>query len=306
MSGKLGDPGARPAGLGNIAPMPAATESAVPAGMRDAHATQGFVPYMRDVWKRRSYIWYVSVSQVRSRQADTVFGGFWNILGPSLTVLIYYVVFGLLLDITRGVDNLLAFLTIGVFLFRITTEATTRGSNSIVANTGLIKSIQFPRVILPFTAVIAVWVANIFTIALMYIVAIVTGETPSARWLLLLPIAALLTVFNAGAAMVAARATTHFRDVTQFLPYMFRLLFYGSGVIFNVTAYAEGERWITALFTLNPMYAFITLARWTILGDEARGSVTPGLIISAVTWTVVLFIAGFIWFRNGEQEYARD
>ena len=287
----------------SIEPMSVPTEEAAPAGMRDAHEKQGLIPYIKDVWERRSYIWYVSASEVRSRRVDTVLGNFWHVLTPILTVTVYYVVFGLLLNITRGVDNLILYLAVGVFLFGITQQSTIRGSNSIISNSGMINSIRFPRVILPFTSVMVVWLSNMSTLAVMYAIAILTGEPIRAQWLLLLPIAALLTVFNAGAAMIAARATTHFRDTTQILPVIFRLLFYGSGVIFNVEAYAEGREWIIALFTLNPLYGFITMARWTLLGGD---SVTLGVTVSVVVWTIVLFVGGFTWSRAGEQEYARD
>ena len=75
------------------------------------------------------------------------------------------------------------------------------------------------------------------------------------------------------------------------------------GHAYGLQAYAEGRDWITALFTLNPLYCFITVARWTMMGGDA---VTPGVILSIIVWTTVLFVAGFIWFRAGEQEYARD
>lgn len=271
--------------------------------MRDAHEGERLIPYARSVWARREYIWYVAASEVRSSQVNTVLGNFWHVLNPAITVAIYYVIFVLLLDITRGVDNLVTYLAIGVILFQLTQQSTVRGANSIVNNTGLIKSVHFPRVILPLTSVLFVWLSSLSALGVMYIVAILTGEPVSARWLLLLPVAAVLTLFNIGAAMIAARATTHFRDTTQILPFAFRLLFYGSGVIFNVQAYAEGDDLINFLFTLNPLYCFLTLARWTVLGGD---DVTAGMMVSALVWTTVVLVGGFVWFKAGEQEYGRD
>lgn len=269
----------------------------------DAHRTERLGPYLSEVWERRGYIVYVAASELRSRQAHTVLGNLWLILNPVLTVAIYYLIFGLLLDVTRGVDNLILFLTVGVFLFRITQQSTTLGANSIVKNTGLIRSIRFPRAILPLTSVAIVTLSSISTLGVMYAVALLTGEPVRPQWVLLPAVVAMLTLFNCGAAMVAARVTTHFRDTTQILPFVFRLLFYGSGVIFNVSAYAAGDDWITILFTLNPMYGFIEMGRWTMMGGD---TVTVGMILSVAAWTVALAVGGFLWFRAGEQGYARD
>ncbi len=80
---------------------------------------------------------------------------------------------------------------------------------------------------------------------------------------MLVPLLALMTVFNAGTAMIAGRLTTHFVDTTQILPFMFRLLLYVSGVIFSVDAYVDDNGFLNTLFTLNPYYCFISLGRWT-------------------------------------------
>jgi teichoic acid transport system permease protein len=136
----------------------------------------------------------------------------------------------------------------------------------------------------------------------LYAIALITGETITWRWLMLPGLIGMMFVFNLGAAMIAARMTTHFQDTTQILPFVFRLLLYGSGVIFSVDAYTEDNPGVRALFTLNPMYCFITLGRWCIMAGNLRGS----LLASASIWTVSIVVVGFFWFRAAEERYARD
>ena len=88
-------------------------------------------------------------------------------------------------------------------------------------------------------------------------------------------------------------------DVQQVLPFIFRLGFYASGVLFNVEAYVETHRW---MFDLNPMYCFITINRWAVLGGE----LDPVIVASIAVWTVVIAMAGVLWFRRGEDRYGRD
>ena len=122
------------------------------------------------------------------------------------------------------------------------------------------------------------------------------------RWLMLPGVVAMMFVFNIGAAMIAARMTTHFQDTTQILPFVFRLLLYGSGVMFSVDAYTEDNPGVRMLFTLNPMYCFISLGRWCLMAGNLRGS----LLLSATIWSVAIVVVGFIWFRAAEERYARD
>ena len=55
------------------------------------------------------------------------------------------------------------------------------------------------------------------------------------------------------------------------------------------------------LFTLNPVYCFITVARWAMMGGE----LDPAVIASGTVWAIVLCIGGFLFFRAAEERYAR-
>lgn len=268
--------------------------------LEDINASGRVGQYIGGLWRRRQYIAYVSASELRSQQINTVLGNLWHLLNPALSIAIYYVIFGLLLDTTRGVDNFVLFLTIGIFVFQYTQRTTTQGATSITQNVGLLKAIRFPRALLPVTSTLTETLSSLPTYALIYIVALLTGETVRWQWVLVPLVMAFQLVFNLGAAMIAARATTHFRDMTQLLPFFFRLLLYASGVIFLASAYAQSH--YSWLFTGNPMYCYISITRWCVMGE----AVTTSVVVSALVWTIALLVGGFLWFRAGEERYGRD
>lgn len=269
--------------------------------LRDAHATMRIGPYLAGVWERRSYVWYEAVSELRSRKVTTVLGNLWHLLNPALNIAIYFLIFGLLLKIDRGVDNFILFLSSGLFVFQLTQKSTTDGARSIVSNKGLLKAIKFPRALLPVTGAVTEMLAALSSFGILVLIGLLTGEIPTFRWFLLIPLLAVQFVFNLGASLIAARLTTHFVDLIQILPFVFRLLFYASGVIFNVAAYVDSDNWVRWLFTLNPMYCFITFARWCTMGGDLQVSVIP----VGICWSIALAVAGFLFFRAGEERYAR-
>lgn len=282
--------------------MPASPAPRPDLELRDAHQSTRLAPYLRDVWSRRSYIWYVSTNELRSRQVTNVLGNLWHLLNPALSIGVYFVIFGLLLDVgDRSSNNFFLFLTVGLFMFQFTQKTTTDGAKSIINNVGLIKAIKFPRAMLPITSTATETIAFWPSFLVIYFVAALSDGF-RLEWLLLPLLVAVQAVFNTGSAMIAARLTTHFRDTTQILPFFFRLLLYGSGVIFNVDTYAEGNKIVEWLFTLNPMYCFITIGRWTVMGTPLKAQHVGSILI----WTFVIMIAGFLWFRAGEERYARD
>lgn len=283
--------------------MSTADRSATLPPLRDAHASQKLGVYLRELIERRSYIWHVATNELRHRQVTNVLGNLWHLLNPALTIGVYYLIFGLLLDTNRGVEKFFLFLTVGLLTFTFTQKATIDGAKSIVTNKGIVKAVRFPRALLPISSTTTELLATIPNLLVMFVVALLSGVVPSFRWLALGPVIALQMVFTLGLAMIAARLGTHFVDTIQILPFVFRLLLYGSGVIFSVEAYVSSdETLVRAFFTANPMYCFITLARWAVIGGDFQ----PELAAIGAVWAVVVVIAGFAWFRAGEESYARD
>lgn len=258
----------------------------------------GTVAYLKSLWTRREYAWHVPLSDLRSQQMNTVLGNLWHLLNPALSIAVYYIIFGLVLQTTRGVDNFMAFLTIGVFVFQFTQKSTTTAAKSLIRNRGLLRSISFPRALLPISSVVTEAMAFTMMLIVMLATVLLTGEPVLWTWTLIVPLALMQFVFNVGVGMVVARATSTFGDIQNLLPFLFRLLFYASGVLFSVSAYLErdGFRW---MFILNPMFDIVAMQRWAVLGTPIE---TAEFVAFAV-WAVVMAVGGFTFFRRAEATY---
>src|SRR5688572_2784464 len=111
--------------------------------------TPGVVEYLKALWVRREFAIAIPTAELQAQHRNTVLGGLWHLLNPLLQMGVYYLVFGVILDVNRGVDNFLGFIAIGVFTFHFTTKSVTAGAKAITSNEGLIRAIMFPRAILP-------------------------------------------------------------------------------------------------------------------------------------------------------------
>ena len=289
------------AATGPERPVSAANMSGEPPDARrlvDLTAVPSAGAYLREVWRRREFAFVVPAQDLRAQNMDTTLGQLWHLLNPALLVGVYFFIFGVLLDTRRGVDNFLGFLIVGVVLFHLTQRVVQDAAVCIVRNLGLIRSIQFPRILLPLATVNGQTLAFLPALAVALLAVLATGERPSLRWLLLLAVLAAGYVFNLGAALVVARVGASVRDLQRLLPHLLRLLFYGSGVIFSVEAFVTSEAWRRA-FAVNPVYDFITCARWCLLGT----GVDPPVVIGLVVWCAVLPVVGLFVFRRGERRF---
>ncbi|MCB1029007.1 MAG: ABC transporter permease [Microthrixaceae bacterium] len=270
--------------------------------LRPVAAQEPLFAYLRQMWRRRDFATALPMEEVRARHQDTLLGNLWHVGNPLLTVLVYYVIFGVILNASRGVDNYLLWLTIGVFSYNLTSKTVLAGAQAITSNEGLIRAVQFPRALLPvsvtFSHIITFW----FELGMLSALSILMGLYPNPRWLAIPVFLVIQSAFNLGAAMIVARLNDGFRDVAQIVPFLFRLGTYASGVMFPLTRIDERVSGPLALIVkLNPFSSYLALYRWSFLGTPLTGF-TLGV---AGGWAFVALVWGFRFFRRAELRYGR-
>jgi teichoic acid transport system permease protein len=256
--------------------------------------------YARSLWARRDFIVALPLSQLSSRNADTLLGGFWHLLNPLVLAATYFLIFGIIFEVRRDVENFAAFLVIGIFVFHFTAKCLNGGAKTIVSNRGIIRSINLPRATFPIGSVLGETLAYLPALGMMLALILVTGEPPRLSWALLVPIASLQMVFNLGLTFWIGRLTFHFGDVRNLLPFIIRLWLYMSGVFFAASHVPDG--FLRAAFELNPLHIFISLHRQALLD----GGTSAASWVGAATWTLLSLGSGLIFFWSREESYGRE
>jgi teichoic acid transport system permease protein len=264
--------------------------------------------YLSEVWRRREFAVTVPLGELKAQNQDTVLGALWHLLNPLMLIVIYWFIFGVVLGVEggtrRGVDNYLPFLIVGVITFNYTRSSIQTGARMIVKNRKLVQSINFPRAILPMSAMVSETLSHVYAIPVMFALLLIipNGPSPMWSWLLLVPILVVHAMFNLGLSMAVARFSFHFRDAQQFLPYLLRLYLYMSGVLIPITGDLIGNDVVRTVLQINPMYNIIEMAREAVLDG---GIVYPHVWLLGTGWAVLLLLFGFWYFRRAENEYGR-
>jgi len=261
----------------------------------------GLSGYLADVWRRREFALRVPLLDLKAEHRTTALGNVWHLADPILLMLVYWLVFGVVLGVAReGIDNYVAYLAAGIFPFYYSRKAISTASRALVRNENLIRSIAFPRAILPISSFVTETLAFLPGAVVMFAAILLTGETPNSRWLLAPLVFVLQAVFTQGACFAIARATYRYRDLYNTLPFMFRLLFYGSAILYNHNSY---ERFVSGYrhlaFDLNPFFGIVACYRWVLLGYE----MSTTALVASLTWAVLALVGGLLWFWRGETTY---
>jgi teichoic acid transport system permease protein len=275
-------------------------------GLTAAGRLPSLPEYTRQLWSYRHFITAFANAKVTAALGTTRLGVVWQVLTPLINAAVYYLIFGKLLNTERGVDNFVAYLCIGVFIFGFTQSVVQAGVQSITGNLGLIRALHFPRASLPISIAL-VEVRNI-AVSMLVLIGIVLGfgEPITFEWLLLVPILLLQSTFNAGLAMFVARLGAKVHDIRQLIPYIMRIWMYGSAILYPVDNFATHlHGWQLAVVEANPLLVFIELIRHALMEDVRLASSLGVLWAEAAAWTLLVGVGGYVYFWRGEKGYGR-
>jgi teichoic acid transport system permease protein len=231
--------------------------------------------YLAMLWQRRHFIIGYATARNVSMYTEAKLGQLWQVLTPLLNAGVYYLIFGVLFEASRGVQHYPAFLLAGVFVFAFTERSIVTGSNVMRANLQLIRALYFPRASLPLAYVIVELQQMLVGFVVLIPVMLVSGEPLTVYWFLLIPAVLLQTAFNIGAALIVARLGGSLADVSELIPFILRITRYFCGVMYMVTTLpAAVPVWGIKLLSLNPPAVYISLVRIALMTTYRQNS--PG------------------------------
>ena len=275
-------------------------------GLSSAGALPSLPAYTRQLWSYRHFIASYANAKVTSALGTTRLGMLWQVLTPLINAAVYYVIFGVVLNTSRDVDNFIAYLCTGVFLFGFTQRVTQAGAQAITSNLGLIRALQFPRASLPIAVVLVELRNMVASMSVLIAIVLVTGEPITPEWLLVAPTLLLQALFNAGLALAFARLGSKFTDIRQLIPFMMRVWLYGSAVLYPVTMFAKHlSGWKLAVVEANPLLVYIELMRHSLMEDVPLANSQLVLWSLAIAWAVLVGLGGYLYFWRGEKGYGR-
>lgn len=279
-----------------------AARRAEEAGLVQLGSRPSLREYAQEMRANRYFLLELSRSRFRGQNEENRLGLGWVVVRPLLNAVVYGLVFGVLLAGSTRPDNFVPFLVLGIFLFQYFAGCLNDGAKAITSNLGLVRTMHFPRAVLPISVVLQ----QVFALGPMMLMAaavvLVFGEPLTWRWVLVVPALLLMTMFNLGVAFVAARVTLHVRDVAQLLPFVTRLLFYISGLFYSIDRLGLPPA-AELVAQVNPVQVYITLTRTGLLTEVE----TPGWVWAlGVAWALGTLVGGALFFWRAEEQYGRE
>ncbi len=260
---------------------------------------KGWAPLeLGELWKFRELLFFLTWRDIKVRYKQTALGATWAILQPVLTMILFSIIFGGLAKLPSDGIPYPIFTFTALLPWQLFAFALSQASNSLVGSQNLISKVYFPRLVIPFSSVVAGLVD--FVIAFLVLVGLMAFYGISlTSAILLLPLFLLLALTSAMAVGLWLSAlNVQYRDIRYVVPFLTQFWMYATPIAYSSSLIPEKWRW---LYSLNPMTGVVEGFRWTILG---KSSLDIFSLSTSACIVVALLIGGLYYFKRMEASFA--
>lgn len=251
---------------------------------------------LREQYNNFYLIRRLSFYEIKSNNKNNYLGMTWEILNPSIQLLIYWFVFGTIRDrapIEFGETFVPFFpwLLAAFFLWIFCYQALIQGSKSIYTRLKLLSKMNFPMSVIPNIVIFSNFYIHLVLLLITIILFHLMGYYMNIYYLQL-----IYFIFSAfsllyAVSLITSTISTMIRDFHIFLNSILRMLLYISGVLWPITL-LEDFPLITKIVMMNPLYYLIEGYRAALFGTEWYFIVHWQYTLYFWILVIVLFLIG--------------
>ena len=221
-------------------------------------------------WRRFfDLLWLISVTEFRRTYFGTVFGYLWSLVRPLMLFGVLLFVFTQIFKVGSELPDYPVLLLLGIVQFTFFQEATTNAVTSVVAQEGVVRKTQFPRLVIPMSTVLTALFNFGLNLIIVVIFILAWGVDPTWTWLLFPFALAALFVLTTAVSMILSVLYVRFRDVAIIWTVAAQMLFYATPILYPLGEHGLERPTIEKFLMLNPLAVIFEQVRVWVLEPEA-------------------------------------
>jgi ABC-2 type transport system permease protein len=252
-------------------------------------------------------LWLMSVTEFKRIYFGTVLGYLWSLVRPLLLFAVLLFVFTKIFRIGSEVPNYPVMLLLNIVVFSFFQESTQNAVTSVVAQEGVVRKTQFPRIVIP----LAVALTGVFNLCLNLIVVFIFilawGVDPTWSWLLFPVALVLVFALTCAVSMMLSALYVRFRDVLIIWTVLATVLFYATPILYPIEKAPEQYEQV---LLLNPLAVIFEQIRVWVIDPGAPTAAQAAGGYSELLPAVFLFgavcVAGVLIFVHRAPRIAED
>jgi len=253
---------------------------------------------IKELWQHRELLYFLAWRDIKVRYKQSFLGVAWAIIQPFVTMVVFTLIFGRLIEREGEKIPYSIFAFIGLVLWSYFSRALSASTISLVGNAPLLSKIYTPRALLPISSTLSGLVDLAFSVLFMILLLAIYGYYPTLRFLWVLPLSLLAMIMAVACGLWLSSINVRYRDIGQVVSFVIQIWFFLTPIVYPLSVL--GEKW-RFLFWLNPMTFIIDAFRWAVT-DYPFPPV--GGAVASLSIITVLLVGGSFYFKRSESSFA--
>ncbi len=257
---------------------------------------------LTELYQYRALLLALSMRELKARYRASVLGFLWTFLNPTLNMLVYVLVFGVLMR--SAVPNYPYYLFTGLLPWIFFSSSLLGGTTSVSDRRDLLTKVRFPAQVLPATVVLTNLINFLLSLPLLLILGAIFGVWPTWHVVFVIPVLFVQTFFTLALTYFFAAFNVAFRDLQHIITNLVQMAFFLTPVLWDIKSVPalgsltqeESQR---MLLTFNPMAS--VMGSWRAIFVEQRApDWEPLLTVSGIA-LVLMWVAASVFERRREE-----
>ncbi len=238
---------------------------------------------MRFRKRHAELVYHCALSDLKRDSDRAYLGMLWWVLDPLIYLCTFYLIFEVIMQ--RGGPGFIHFLLTGLVFWRWFDSSVRLSAMSIKRYQGIISQVYLPKILLPLITVSSNLMKFSLVLVLFALFLTLSGYPPGPAWLVAPLLLIVQFVLIVGASLLVAAIIPLVPDLMQLVNYGMTLMFFMSGIFFDLNSVAEP---LHSVLYLNPMAVMLNAWRAVLLDaslpafDQLGYVLACGLVLGAV------------------------
>lgn len=254
---------------------------------------------LKELFRYRFLVSNLVKRDLKVRYKRSVLGFIWVMLNPLLTMAVLVVVFSTLFNLRFSfLHHYPVYLLCGILIFNLFGQGSIAAMSNLVGNGAVLRRMYVPPSVFVASSIGSALVNLLFSIIPFFILAVVTGVTPTFWWAFIVVPCAETALFAFGVGLIIAPLMVFFNDTFEIYTVLLTMLNYLTPVFYPIEIL---PLWVRQLEQYNPLFLFMDTARSAVIG----GTIAPlSELIPAALTALGTFIVGWLFFTRTEGKFA--
>ena len=267
------------------------------------------------VFRYRYLLSLIVSKDMKVRYRGSFLGMIWTYIKPLTQFLVYYIVMGIFLGLSRKGENYALYLFSGMIVVNFFTETLRQCTRSIRSNRGLVKKIYLPRELFPVSSLRVAMVHFFPQVVILFVFCLISGwfkGIQPGQILGLLIAFTNVTVFGLALGILFGALDVFYQDAENLVDVINMLSSWVSPVLYKWTMVAAVlPGWGLKMYLLYPVTASVNLFQFGFWTPTTTGKepLAPHLLINgviALCISVVVLVLAEVVFKHLEGRFAQE